>query len=33
VGDKKLKEFGDTFTAEIEKYLEANPRKEFDARG
>ncbi len=29
VGDKKLEEFGDMFTAEIEKYLEANPRKEF----
>jgi ATP-dependent DNA helicase RecQ len=31
VGDKKLKEFGDMFTAEIEKYLEDNPRQEFAA--
>ncbi|MDC0050653.1 DNA helicase RecQ [Verrucomicrobia bacterium] len=30
VGDKKLKEFGDTFTAEIEAFLENNPRKEFE---
>jgi ATP-dependent DNA helicase RecQ len=30
VGDKKLKEFGDTFTAEIAKFLETNPRKEFE---
>jgi len=30
VGDKKLKEFGDTFTAEIGKFLETNPRKEFE---
>ena len=26
VGDNKLKEFGDTFTAEIESFLENNPR-------
>ena len=31
VGDKKLKEFGDTFTAEIGKFLESNPRQEFAA--
>jgi len=31
VGDKKLKEFGDTFTAEIEAFLESNPRQEFGA--
>jgi len=28
VGDKKLKEFGDTFTAKIESFLENNPRQE-----
>lgn len=31
VGDKKLKEFGDTFTAEIEAFLENNSRQEFGA--
>ncbi|MDE2680071.1 MAG: DNA helicase RecQ [Verrucomicrobiota bacterium] len=31
VGDKKLKEFGDTFTSEIETFLENNSRQEFEA--
>ncbi len=30
VGDKKLKEFGDAFTSEIAKFLEANPRQEYN---
>jgi ATP-dependent DNA helicase RecQ len=33
VGDKKLKEFGDPFTAEIESFMENNPRQEFAEEG
>jgi ATP-dependent DNA helicase RecQ len=33
VGDKKLKEFGDTFTTEIGKFLESNPCQEFAELG
>jgi len=29
VGEKKLKEFAEIFTAEITDYLEDNPRQEF----